>query len=574
MSAELNYSREIAYIETGNRSDDSELRNLVFAAIEYVEERPEWVKSVRNEPLEKKLKFVHEIFDSNELKVNLPHERKNEKSALKCLDENRRNEALIYASEKETLAKIYFNRGLELAGGGFHSEAVEDFKEAVECSENEEILFRCHHRMAQSYSKLKKYSKAGQSLKKSLSHLAKSGLSEENKTNFNKILEASIKKLSKKVDQEDLIKDESEGNDDQWDVFKSKVKIERSRNRGRFLTADEDIKAGSVIAVEKPLAAIVNPDDDKSFMDYCTHCLKRNTRNPFPCPSCSGAIFCSKGCRKKAINAYHRYECELNLNALRKTENASSFRIFLTLKMIFRGIDSKFSEMTSHETDRDESDQIKYLVIASVLFRLLKLSGFEKCDEEMLKTLHDTIQIQDVNTHEVLALDESDRSQVGLVKVGNAINLNVGSVINHSCNPNTCRVNANGGELVLIATENISKGQEITDIYAMHYSEIPKEKRRNWLRDMFFFTCECSACAGNWATFEEMSSDVPEEAMSRLRQIESAIHLSLRKNDLDAAIALHIKDLEILREFCSMPHRLFVTTRNSLQFCFWRKYSV
>ena len=61
-------------------------------------------------------------------------------------------------------------------------------------------------------------------------------------------------------------------------------------------------------------------------------------------------------------------------------------------------------------------------------------------------------------------------NQVGLIKLGNANYLAIGSFFNHSCAPNTCRINA-GDATVLVATRNIAAGEEIGDIYSMHYSE-------------------------------------------------------------------------------------------------------
>ena len=51
--------------------------------------------------------------------------------------------------------------------------------------------------------------------------------------------------------------------------------------------------------------------------------------------------------------------------------------------------------------------------------------------------------MQDCNTHPILAMDEDVRgNQVGLVKLGNANYLSIGSFFNHSCAPNTCREGA------------------------------------------------------------------------------------------------------------------------------------
>ena len=61
---------------------------------------------------------------------------------------------------------------------------------------------------------------------------------------------------------------------------------------------------------------------------------------------------------------------------------------------------------------------------------------------------------------------------------------------------------------------------------------------------------------------------------SQLRQIESAIQLSLSKSDgLDAAIMLHYKDIDLIQKHIVEPHQIYVSVRNSLQYCLWKKYS-
>ena len=48
----------------------------------------------------------------------------------------------------------------------------------------------------------------------------------------------------------------------------------------------------------------------------------------------------------------------------------------------------------------------------------------------------------------------------------------------------------------------IQIGEEINDIYSMHYSEIPKSSRKEWLHKNFLFNCDCKACQENWPTFD------------------------------------------------------------------------
>lgn len=107
----------------------------------------------------------------------------------------------------------------------------------------------------------------------------------------------------------------------------------------------------------------------------------------------------------------------------------------------------------------------------------------------------------------------------------------------------------------------------------MHYSEVDLDNRRQWLKDMFFFDCSCHACIQKWPVYEELSEKVEDEQlMQSLQQIEKSIRLALSRGDVDTAIALHAKDVGLMEKGLKEPHRLFVSVRNSLQFCFWKKF--
>ena len=79
---------------------------------------------------------------------------------------------------------------------------------------------------------------------------------------------------------------------------------------------------------------------------------------------------------------------------------------------------------------------------------------------------------------------------------------------------------------------------------------------------------------GLMASIFLFSLDDNNQLGSQLRQIESAIQLSLSKSDgLDAAIMLHYKDIDLIQKHIVEPHQIYVSVRNSLQYCLWKKYS-
>lgn len=52
----------------------------------------------------------------------------------------------------------------------------------------------------------------------------------------------------------------------------SKLELRSSADSGNYVVANEEIKAGETIVVEKPIAACLLP---KYFGSHCLHCLRR-----------------------------------------------------------------------------------------------------------------------------------------------------------------------------------------------------------------------------------------------------------------------------------------------------------
>ena len=57
-----------------------------------------------------------------------------------------------------------------------------------------------------------------------------------------------------------------------------------------------------------------------------------------------------------------------------------------------------------------------------------------------------------------------------------------------------------------MAAKNIAKDEEITDNYCIHYSELPTQERREWLRETFQFSCSCTACLQSWPVFDQLQA--------------------------------------------------------------------
>ncbi|XP_076245578.1 uncharacterized protein LOC143186068 isoform X3 [Calliopsis andreniformis] len=89
------------------------------------------------------------------------------------------------------------------------------------------------------------------------------------------------------------------------------VALQFDEKRGRHLVATRNIKAGSVLIVDRPFAF----STDKGALNRnCLNChvtLILHDSVKIPCRSCRTVFFCSEKCRKEAWQTYHRYECSV-----------------------------------------------------------------------------------------------------------------------------------------------------------------------------------------------------------------------------------------------------------------------
>ena len=613
--ADENFSRAFEFIEADN--EDSAIQELVFTAIGYLEENEQF--SAMEFPRDQ-IECALRCFKEDDLILEKPEGRKDDREAKRLLDLiDRGHMSQTIDSERFTAILVLASPGTELIVRTFTRRATHflalqnyelasgDFQMALDHAKNltdyDETKFRLHHKLAQCFAKMRSFTSSVEHLKLALNFLDSSSIDEAVKFQHQKVILDSLVKMSKKksVVPETMDAYEAMVAEVHPDLpgVSAKVKILESESQGRFAVAEKSICPGEIVTVDEPASYVLNPDDPAQMFNYCGFCL-RQCLAPIPCNHCSGIVYCTKQCLLKDSEGSHKFECQMNLFQLRQTENANSFRIFLTLRAILkyspkrliemnrnsRGGGKKFDEvfeaflgMVSHQNEKEKESKLKYIVLAILIFRALKqhTDYFHKMDEnnstqalDILEVIHKIIQVQDVNTHPIFALDQSgSRNQAGLTKIGNGVYPFIGSFFNHSCNPNTCRINT-GNKTALVATRTIRPGEEISDIYSMHYSETPTESRRAWLEKNFFFRCRCEACSHDWPMYDQLNGKIDSTVLGQLQQIENAIYTALKEKNYQLGLKLHAKDVELIEGKVPEPHRLFVSVRNSLQYCLWK----
>ena len=170
----------------------------------------------------------------------------------------------------------------------------------------------------------------------------------------------------------------------------------------------------------------------------------------------------------------------------------SSFRIFLTFVALLQYPVEQLEDientdlmrMESHNQTRSFEDELKYITITIMMLVLLRKTSYyngliqenTSCSNNLnnkelkiAEIIDHLLRVQHYNAHPILTtLDNINEQQfpkkekelnIGLCRLGSCINVVLGSNFNHSCNPNTLRINTFSPlRTMLVASRNIPKG--------------------------------------------------------------------------------------------------------------------
>ena len=110
--------------------------------------------------------------------------------------------------------------------------------------------------------------------------------------------------------------------------------------------------------------------------------------------------------------------------------------------------------------------------------------------------------VRDMNSHPVWGVEGGEGEDIATQQLGSGLYTALASYFNSACNPNTVRLNL-GREMVLVAARDIQQGEEITDNYCIHYSDLPAGERRQWFRVRGF---SLSRCKTQFSSHQHMST--------------------------------------------------------------------
>ncbi|XP_023325824.1 uncharacterized protein LOC111699383 [Eurytemora carolleeae] len=416
------------------------------------------------------------------------------------------------------------------------NQAITDFKLAIKYKYNLEQQFKIHHKIGQCFIKKKSYKKAVSSFTTALELVNKQALNlnENTRKEFNKILVDCINKFSAKADDvKKTVEDFKPLNPSNIDPrVTDQVEVLETVGKGRNAFAKNNIPVGSILAVVDAIGPHLNPDNaaQREFLE----------------PSSSG-------------------DWPVPVN-----NDVEKFSLLF--------------QMAMNEKEVSEETHARHSLVVVLLLRALRKTTYYKdggletpaekfSQQELLlgKLMYKLRLIQDMNSHPIWGVSRSQKDKIGKDHIGAGLYTGIGSYFNSDCNPNTFRVNI-GKKMLLIASKNIKRGQEVMDNYCIHFSELPTVTRRPWIQEHFLFYCECEACEEDWPTYSNLPQDRPNQKIAdKLVALEMENIECIEKGNIDKAVESHKKEITLIQGGLSEPHQLPVTIRNSFQFCWWKK---
>lgn len=341
-----------------------------------------------------------------------------------------------------------------------------------------------------------------------------------------------LTKLKENLQNNDLGDDYSRDKDSNLEEyftykFDPRCKIEQSPVVGRHFVAIDDIPSGVVLLEERPYSIVM----ESSYMKKkCNSCLRELNYKLYPCAFCTELIFCDAKCFENAWTTFHRHEC--GLISILSNVTSPSFHVF---RMISRvgpiqaynteakketySIDQYLAEprhrfvpewnktisernraykmssiLWDHNEKHSDHSNAYHTVIAletAAVLDLVHNVRMRRPGNQFLLHFVDMIMV-DIRRiiFNVFGWHEYNHDWSVRGHVANCQCL-VGSLINHSCVPNTTW-EWNDGIIRFTTKVAIPKGTEITITYgpSKDMTYVKRQERLNH----YFFACKCAIC--------------------------------------------------------------------------------
>ncbi len=456
------------------------------------------------------------------------------------------------------LALAFGNRSAALFHLQWYESCLQDTQSAIDNQYPQQSMYKLLYRQGQCYMGLKDKARAQGCFMEAREALKSSSLDDKGRAVWAENLEKQVA-VSENI-QEDPTVDKtkfrprtmrstlpslSHSQNEAYPNASSNVKIEYNKKKGRHMVATDDVKIGEVLVAESPFASVLLEDFRQS---HCYHCFQRVTIVT-PCCQCTSVIYCSKECHKEAWDTYHQWECRY-FEAMRSEALAMggqlAFRMLVkhrlpTLLEYLRNRKNTGNEdktpglsdgknkdgmylsdynsvynLVSHSAQRGPSSKFDFSVLAALLMKIIKASGFlqqeENFDQPENVGLLGGALIHHLEVIQCNALCITEMQRPGNFESPKPANLGVGvfptaAMVNHECDPGADYVYYDN-RMIIRAIRNINKGMEVACSYGPLYYKTHLQPRRRYLKENYSFHCECEACARNWPILELLEDTI------------------------------------------------------------------
>ena len=533
--------------------------------------------------------------------------------------------AMIYASSEKQgknnenlLAICSANRSAVLCQQGRFQQAVVDIEYSLEAGYPNEMVYKLYERKAKCLVGCKKMGEAINYYNMAIDMLKEANLDEEKTKNISKTLQTEISKCQKFLTgkkennlQEDkctkeMLKKRKQSLPQITGVenkniasASESVGVSYAPSVGRHCVAQSKISIGDVVIAEKPFVAVLKSD---CLATHCYHCFCR-LELPFPCKTCSSALFCSPSCSQQAQDSYHKNECS-NMKYFENSGagiiGALTYRLAITAgseNMILSSsaetvpneIDTTninynyICDLVTNADSRTPQEMIQYAILAVFIVKLLL-----QIDNWFPDSGKDTEAIGSMILHNVLNISSNGieiNEYVFKAKQPKTLGLGlfpVVSLLNHSCDP-SCELVFYGNSCAVYSLKELKSGKEISIDYGYVYYLSDKASRQLALQSHYKFKCMCVACTNDWPTKSKIPNQIiplicskcgnnlpratkntQEEIICQncdkaTNYVKTLLVLKAADSKPKQTLSDHVRFLQLLQRFVCQPNRMYAT---------------
>lgn len=565
---------------------------------------------------------VVEMSGQKRAEGNTAFQKKKDDIALRLYTEAVMSGRVETEEGRKDVALGLANRSAVLVKMGQYGDCLEDIEAALYFGYPDNIRYKLMERQAKCFKAQGQVSSALTSYNRLILVLKQSSLDKDKIQQWKLDTTKEIEKLRGQVDQ---TKEFPERNPQHISSFNSRVpqfsdavEIVYSKHMGRHGKATRTIEAGEVIMQDTCVTSHLLCRNRKT---HCTNCMKKmkETRG-IPSPIGVGSKFCGLVCLKAAMDSYHPVEGKINLEKFfwNKKDNCfqeTSGNILLAYRAITQkpldfflataefdvnprfGVDfteekdqclysdyGNLFNLEGHRSNKSKDETLSLSIRSAIFIVLLRYGGYfgekqtpfggtmSKEETILSRVVYHFQEGIQYNLHSVDEVVKSKLSGIAspqLSEVGCGVFPSL-LLLNHSCEPNTVRISANGNQVLMFAKRRIKAGDEISDNYGIHHLSMTFEERQEALNRGFNFSCCCEACAKDYPRMKSLRSQLPEAIEDKFEALRDDVKEQFRRGNHQGCLSLSISMLKLLESnHIVYPHRSYELAGLSLHSCIW-----